>query len=99
VARAARRVSGWKEDDMPATDGAHRLSDDESHAQACRHLVDALGLRACPPVCWDPDHILQGHVVVEGKELVLIAPRTSDHDPIVLSEDEWDGFRRATVRR
>jgi hypothetical protein len=83
----------------PVGGSAQRLTDDESHAEACRHLVDALGLPTCPPVCWDPDHTLQGHVVVDGNELVLIAPRTSDHAPLVLSEDEWDAFRRALSPR
>lgn len=74
-----------------------RLDDETSHELAIDYLAAVLGMGApelAPEVRWDPEHHLQGHVVIGGEELVVIAVRTTDHTPVVLSEAEWDAFRR-----
>ena len=76
------------------TDLIHRLDDDTALERAVAHLASVLGRKDVPPVHWDPDHHLQGHLVIGDEELVLIAVRTTDHTPIVLSEAEWDAFHR-----
>jgi hypothetical protein len=43
---------------------------------------------------WDADHCLQGHADVDGSHLVVIASRDDAHEPVVLSEDDWDAVRR-----
>jgi len=45
-------------------------------------------------VRWDSDHHLQGHLNHFGQHLVVIAPRDDEHDPIVMSDTEWDARRR-----
>ena len=72
---------------------AIRYTDDTAHRHAIDHAVVVLGLNAEPPVEWNHDHHLQGHLDVSGVHLVLIAPRTADHDPRLLTESEWDGLR------
>jgi hypothetical protein len=62
-----------------------RYTDDTAHRHAIEHAVVVLGLAAEPTVTWDHVHHLQG--------LVLIAARTDDHDPRLLTEPEWDGLR------
>jgi hypothetical protein len=80
------------------SDAISRLDDDAAHALAVAHLADVLGCDHVPPIHWDPKHHLQGHVAIGEKELVVIAVRTTDHTPIVLSEADWDSFhRRGTV--
>jgi hypothetical protein len=76
-----------------------RLDDETAHERAVRHVADALGLSAPPPVAWDVDHHLQGHLDVEGRSMVLIAPRSSDHDPLLLTDEDWDALRRDHCRR
>ena len=74
-----------------------RLDDETSHELAIDYLAEVLGMAApvlAPEVRWDPEHHLQGHLVVRGEELVVIAVRTTDHTPVVLSEADWDEFRR-----
>jgi hypothetical protein len=75
-----------------------RLDDESAHDRAVRHAMKMLGLNAEPDVCWDVDHHLQGHLDVSGRHLVLIAPRTTDHPPRLLSELGWDRLRRACTR-
>lgn len=70
-----------------------RYTDDAAHRHAIEHAVVVLGLDAEPSVTWDRDHHLQGHLDVSGVHLVLIAARTDDHDPRLLTESEWDGLR------
>ena len=72
----------------------NRLNDDEAHDLAVRHLVGLLGAATPPPVAWDADHHLQGHLDVAGRHMVLIAPRTPDHQPLLLSDEDWDALRR-----
>jgi hypothetical protein len=71
-----------------------RLSDEQAHERALRHLVTCLGADCSAEVCWDPDHHLQGHVDVDGRHLVLIAPRDDVHDPRLLVEADWEALRR-----
>lgn len=75
----------------------HRLDDETAHRRALRHAVAVLGLTVEPTVWWDDDHHLQGHLDVSGRHLVLIAPRTDDHRPRLLSEGEWDQLRHGLV--
>lgn len=70
-----------------------RFDDDQAHQRAAQHLATVLGLECASEVCWDNDHHLQGHVDLAGKHLVVIATRDDEHDPIVMSEAEWDAFR------
>lgn len=79
---------------MEVMDMHRRYSDEQAHREALRHLAACVGTECAHRVCWDPDHQLQGHVDVDGRHLVLIAPRDDAHDPIVLSEQDWDALRR-----
>jgi hypothetical protein len=71
-----------------------RLNDEEAHDLAVRHLADVLGPNPIPPVAWDIDHHLQGHLDVAGHHMVLIATRTADRCPLLLSDEDWDSLRR-----
>lgn len=75
-------------------DGSRRLSDEQAHERALQHLADCEGDECAERVSWDPDHHLQGHVDIDGRHVVVIAPRDSEHDPIVLSEADWDALKR-----
>jgi len=79
---------------MPQT---RRLDDDQAHRRALRELADRAGAECCADVCWDPVHQLQGHVDVDGRHLVVIAPRDDEHRPLVLDDAEWDALRRGCV--
>ena len=74
-----------------------RLDDDQAHERALELLTQLLGRDCSDRVCWDPDHILQGHVDNHGDHLVVIAPRDEDHGPLVLSEADWDALRRGVT--
>ena len=80
------------------TDFVRRPDDDTSHELAIEHLASVLGVQTVPPVVWDPQHHLQGHVVVDGEELVVIAVRTTDHTPVVLREVRIGQLRRLRNR-
>jgi hypothetical protein len=71
-----------------------RFNDEQAHARALRHLAASVGTDCSDRVCWDPDHHLQGHVDVAGEHLVVIATRDEAHDPMVLTEQDWDALRR-----
>ena len=71
-----------------------RFDDDQAHQRAERYLASVLGADCAGEVCWDGDHHLQGHLDHSGEHLVVIAPRDDEHDPIVMSESEWDACRR-----
>jgi hypothetical protein len=43
---------------------------------------------------WDANHCLQGHVDLDGSHLVVIACRDDAHEPLALTEGEWDAVRR-----
>lgn len=77
--------------------GSHRMTDEQAHERALRHLAECEGTDCAERVCWDPDHHLQGHVDVDGRHLVLIAPRDDAHAPLVLSEQDWDAVRRGLL--
>jgi hypothetical protein len=76
-------------------DNAIRLNDDEAHDLAVRHLATMLGAGHLPEIAWDIDHHLQGHLDVEGHHMVVIAPRTPDHAPLLLTDQDWDALRRS----
>lgn len=50
-------------------------------------------------VCWDPTHQLQGHAVVDGQELILIAPRDAAHEPVVFTAADWDEIQHSPSER
>ena len=85
-----RRLRGWE----IKMEAATRLNDDEAHDLAVRHLAGVLGSSALPPVAWDVDHHLQGHLDVAGHHMVLIATRTPDRCPLLLTDEDWDSLRR-----
>ena len=72
-----------------------RLDDETAQQRAVRHVANELGLGTPPIVSWDIDHHLQGHLDVAGRHMVLIAPRTDDHMPLLLTDSDWDAFRRS----
>src|SRR3954453_3006130 len=72
-----------------------RLNDEEAHDIAVRHLADLLGSTALPDVAWDVDHHLQGHLDVAGHHMVLIATRTPDRCPLLMTDEDWDSLRRS----
>ena len=72
---------------------SRRFDDEQAQRRALHHLTDCVGRDCSGEVCWDPVHHLQGHIEVNGEHLVLIASRDDDHDPLVLSEADWDALR------
>ena len=72
-----------------------RLDDETANERAVRHVAQELGLGTPPNVSWDTDHHLQGHLDVAGTHMVLIAPRTDDHMPLLLTDADWDALRRS----
>jgi hypothetical protein len=72
-----------------------RLDDETAQERAVRHVANELGLGTPPNVSWDGDHHLQGHLDVAGTHMVLIAPRTDDHMPLLLTDADWDALRRS----
>jgi hypothetical protein len=75
----------------------HRLNDHQAHERALELLSSVHGPECASRVCWDPVHQLQGHVDVAGEHLVLIATRDEVHDPLVLTEQDWDALRRGCL--
>lgn len=71
---------------------ARRLDDARAHARARDRLVAVVGCDC--EIRWDADHCLQGHVDLDGSHLVVIAGRDDTHEPLVLTESEWDALRR-----
>ncbi len=76
-----------------------RLDDDQAHQRAERYLASILGTDGAREVSWDTDHHLQGHLDHSGQHLVVIAPRDDEHDPIVMSDTEWNALRRGHLVR
>src|SRR3954453_6495506 len=72
-----------------------RLNYEEAHDPAVRHLADVLGATALPDIAWDVDHHLQGHLDVAGHHMVLIATRTPDRCPLLMTDEDWDSLRRS----
>lgn len=83
----------------PTWSDAHRFDDIEAHELAARHLDEVAGPGCARHVTWDPAHHLQGHVDVGGTHLVVIAPRDDRHEPLVLTESEWDAVRHGCLSR
>ena len=84
-----------------ASGDPHHISPDrECQARAYAYLVELIGDRP-EKLTWDVTHRLQGHVHLASHELVVIAPRDTEHQPIVLTEPSWDAVRRspADLRR
>jgi hypothetical protein len=54
-----------------------------------------------PPdhVSWDETNRLEGHVHLGGRELILIAVRDEDHQPLVLTVEDWDEVRHDSRNR
>ena len=75
-------------------DTNNRLNDEEAHDLAVRHLAELLGSSTLPSIAWDVDHLLQGHLDVAGHHMVLIATRTTDRSPLLLTDEVWDSLRR-----
>ncbi len=75
-------------------DTENRLNDDEAHDLAVRHLAEVLGSSQLPEIAWDVDHHLQGHLDVAGHHMVLIATRTTDRCPLLLTDEDRDSLRR-----
>lgn len=72
----------------------NRLNDQQAHDRALEHFAAICGAQWVDCVLWDLEHQLQGHVDVAGQHLVLIATRDDEHEPLVLSESDWDALRR-----
>ena len=70
----------------------HRLDDARARARAHDRLVAVVGCDC--EIRWDADHCLQGHVELDGSHLIVIAGRDDAHEPLVLTEREWDAVRR-----
>jgi hypothetical protein len=68
--------------------------DFECRAKATEFLTELIG---SPPddLRWDETHHLQGHSHIDGRELVVIAPRDDAHQTVVLTAEDWDAVRRA----
>ena len=65
-------------------------------ARASEFLTELIG---SPPddLLWDDTHHLQGHGHLQGRELIVIAPRDDDHQTLVLTAEDWDAVRRASI--
>ena len=75
------------------------LSDTDARAKARRHLETRYGITAATRICWDASHPLQGHLTVREVALVVIAPRSDAHPPLLLTDEEWNAFHRSTAER
>jgi hypothetical protein len=72
-----------------------RRNDDQAHAAASSFL-GCLVRSSHVCVHWDPTHHLEGHAIVGGCELVVIAPRDYRHGTLVVTAADWDEIRRAS---
>jgi hypothetical protein len=61
---------------------------------AWEFLIELIG-SAPDDLAWDDIHHLQGHGHLDGRELVVIAPRDDLHRTIVLIAEDWDAVSRA----
>jgi hypothetical protein len=68
--------------------------DIDCRAKANEFLTELIG---SPPddLRWDDTYHLQGHGHLNGRELIVIAPRDDDHQTVVLTAEDWDAVRRA----
>ena len=74
--------------------GRHVRPDIECRARASEFLTELIG---SPPddLRWDATYRLQGHGHLDGRELIVIAPRDDDHHTVVLTAEDWDAVRQA----
>lgn len=73
-----------------------RCSTEECHHRADAYLTILIGT-APDDLCWDPIHQLQGHAHLGTCELVVIAPRDTAHETLVLTAEDWEEVRRTEV--
>jgi len=69
-------------------------SDEDAHAAARCFLARLIGPQDTA-LRWDPTYHLQGHTFVNGRELVVIAPRDDRHGTVVVTGEDWDEIHRA----
>ena len=72
----------------------HVHTDSESWARASEFLIELVG-STLEDLRWDDTHHLQGHARLNGRELVVIAPRDDRHETVVLVSEDWDAVCRA----
>ena len=72
----------------------HVHTDSESWARASEFLIQLIGTNLAD-LRWDHKHHLQGHAHLNGREIVVIAPRDDRHTPVVLTSEDWDAVSRA----
>lgn len=72
----------------------HVHTDSESWARASEFLVKLVGT-TLDDLRWDDTHHLQGHAHLNGRELVVIAPRDDRHETVVFVSEDWDAVCRA----
>jgi hypothetical protein len=77
-------------------------SDRECQARAFAYLVELIGDRPAS-LTWDSRHHLQGHVNLRINrgclELVVIAPRDADHEPVVMTAASWEAVRLCSAEQ
>jgi len=71
-----------------------RRVDDACRAEATHFLTGIVG-HHLDLVRWDPTHQLQGHAIVDGHELIVIAPRDVAHEPAVFTAEDWDEIQHS----
>lgn len=81
--------------DAPQDVRPPRHEEADSRALASRFVADVLGLPSAV-LQWDDLHHLRGHTRVGDREYVLIAPRDSQHEPLMMEKSDWDHVSRAT---
>jgi len=76
-------------------DQRHVRTDEECQAEACEFLTELIGSLPAD-LSWDETHHLQGHGHLDGRELVVIAPRDDRHQTVVLTAEDWDAVSHAS---
>ena len=80
---------------MATTAESDRLTQTEAQAQA-RAFLDQLIGASPDDLCWDETYHRQGHMHIGDHELVVIAPCDRQHEPVVLTAEDWDEVRHAS---
>ena len=70
-----------------------RRTDLQARSRARQFLNKLTGPRPTD-LSWDDTFRLQGHARVGRCELIVIAPRDQEHEPVVLTVEDWDELRR-----
>jgi hypothetical protein len=70
-----------------------RRSDPEARTRATEFLHTLSGAHSTE-LSWDDTFRLQGHAHVDCRELIVIASRDDQHEPVVLTIEDWDQLRR-----